>query len=147
MWDTLAANLPHLNAALNLIATILLALGLYYIKNGRAKIHKQMMLRAFGVSILFLLCYLFHKFALYQPSISDGRARCRSIHVFVDLDPTHSACHRGAVPCVASDLPGQERSHCGSQKAGPNCLSHLDVRFGHGRFGLSDALPTVRVTN
>jgi uncharacterized membrane protein YozB (DUF420 family) len=66
MWDTLAANLPHLNAALNLIATIFLALGLYYIKNGRAKIHKQMMLRAFGVSMLFLLCYLFHKFALYQ---------------------------------------------------------------------------------
>src|SRR6056297_1286022 len=66
MWDFLAANLPHLNATLNAIATLLLAMGLWNIKHGRAKVHKKLMLRAFAVSVVFLLCYLFHKFALFQ---------------------------------------------------------------------------------
>lgn len=66
MWDFLAANLPHLNAALNLTATVLLAMGLWNIKNGRAKVHKKMMVRAFLVSAAFLACYLLHKLSLYQ---------------------------------------------------------------------------------
>ncbi|MEM1228656.1 MAG: DUF420 domain-containing protein [Planctomycetota bacterium] len=66
MWELLARNLPHLNALLNVTATVLLALGLYNIKSGRAKIHKKMMIRAFLVSAVFLACYLFHKVALYQ---------------------------------------------------------------------------------
>lgn|SRR6056297_2692539 len=66
MWDTLAANLPHLNAGLNTIATVLLAMGLWNIKNGRAKKHKKLMINAFLVSAAFLLFYLLHKFSLYQ---------------------------------------------------------------------------------
>jgi len=66
MWDALADYLPHLNAALNTVATVLLAMGLWNIKNGRAKKHKNLMLSAFGVSVVFLACYLFHKFALFQ---------------------------------------------------------------------------------
>lgn len=66
MWQTLANNLPHLNAALNVLATILLAMGLWNIKQGRAKKHKNLMLSAFAVSIVFLGCYLFHKLALFQ---------------------------------------------------------------------------------
>ncbi|MGI9473818.1 MAG: DUF420 domain-containing protein [Rubripirellula sp.] len=66
MWQLLANNLPHLTAALNLTATVLLVLGLVNIKKGRVRVHKQMMLRALGVSALFLLVYLFHKLALHQ---------------------------------------------------------------------------------
>lgn len=66
MWTTLADNLPHLNAALNLLATALLAMGLWNIKHGYAKKHKKLMLSAFAVSVVFLACYLFHKFAIYQ---------------------------------------------------------------------------------
>ncbi|SMP76780.1 putative membrane protein [Neorhodopirellula lusitana] len=66
MWDFLAGNLPHLNAALNVTATVLLAMGLWNIKNGRAKKHKVLMVRAFFVSAAFLLCYLLHKFSLFQ---------------------------------------------------------------------------------
>lgn len=66
MWDTLAANLPHVNAALNATATVLLAMGLWNIKNGRAKKHKKLMVNAFLVSAAFLACYLFHKLALFQ---------------------------------------------------------------------------------
>ncbi|MEM9365725.1 MAG: DUF420 domain-containing protein [Planctomycetota bacterium] len=66
MWEILSSNLPHVNAALNLTATVLLALALTHIKRGQVKKHKSCMLSAFGVSILFLLCYLLHKLALYR---------------------------------------------------------------------------------
>ncbi len=66
MWNTLADNLPHLNAALNIVASVLLAMGLWNIKQGRAKKHKKIMLNAFLVSIAFLACYLLHKFAMFQ---------------------------------------------------------------------------------
>lgn len=66
MWQTLANNLPHLTAALNLTATVLLILGLVNIRKGRARVHQKMMLSALAVSALFLLVYLFHKLALYQ---------------------------------------------------------------------------------
>lgn len=66
MWNALANNLPHLNAALNVLATVLLAMGLWNIKHGRAKKHKKLMLNAFFVSIAFLGFYLFHKLALFE---------------------------------------------------------------------------------
>jgi uncharacterized membrane protein YozB (DUF420 family) len=65
-WQQLAANLPHLTAALNATATLLLVLGLINIRRGRARQHKKFMLGALAVSVLFLLLYLVHKFALYQ---------------------------------------------------------------------------------
>ena len=58
MWQTLANNLPHLTAALNLTATVLLVLGLVNIRKGRARVHQKMMLSALAVSALFLLVYL-----------------------------------------------------------------------------------------
>lgn len=65
-WQFLADNLPHLTAALNATATVLLVIGLIRIRQGRPKLHKKMMLAALFVSGLFLLLYLFHKVALYQ---------------------------------------------------------------------------------
>jgi uncharacterized membrane protein YozB (DUF420 family) len=65
-WQYLADYLPHATATLNATATVLLALGLISIRRGRARQHKKWMLRALGVSGLFLLLYLLHKFALYQ---------------------------------------------------------------------------------
>lgn len=65
-WQFLADNLPHVTASLNAAATVLLALGLIRIRQGKAKGHKKMMLWALAVSGLFLALYLFHKVALYQ---------------------------------------------------------------------------------
>ena len=65
-WQFLADNLPHATATLNAVATVLLVLALVNIRRGRARQHKKLMLWALGVSGLFLLLYLFHKFALYQ---------------------------------------------------------------------------------
>ena len=59
---TLLAAHPivHLNASLNAVATALLLVGLYLIKNGRVEAHKRTMLTAFAVSVVFLACYLWY---------------------------------------------------------------------------------------
>src|SRR5262245_51255974 len=52
----------HVNATLNAIATVLLAVGFYLIKRGRVEAHKRTMLTAFAVSALFLACYLYYHY-------------------------------------------------------------------------------------
>ena len=65
-WQFLSDNLPHATATLNAIATVLLAFGLIKIRQGKARVHKKLMLSALTVSALFLVLYLLHKVALYQ---------------------------------------------------------------------------------
>jgi len=55
-------DLPAVNATLNATATLLLAIGWVLIRNGRRQEHRQVMLAAFGVSILFLISYLIYHF-------------------------------------------------------------------------------------
>jgi putative membrane protein len=57
-----AHPLVHVNATLNAIAAVLLIVGLVMIKQGRVWAHKRVMLTAFGVSIVFLLCYLWYHY-------------------------------------------------------------------------------------
>jgi uncharacterized membrane protein YozB (DUF420 family) len=54
--------LPHVDASLNAVATTLLITGYVLIKNGRVQAHKRTMLTCFGVSIVFLTCYLIYHF-------------------------------------------------------------------------------------
>jgi uncharacterized membrane protein YozB (DUF420 family) len=56
--DLTYRDLPAVNAALNGLAGILLVLGYALIKRGREQAHKQVMLAAFGTSVVFLACYL-----------------------------------------------------------------------------------------
>lgn len=51
-------DLPAVNASLNALATILLLYGYRLIRQGKREQHKKIMLSAFGVSIVFLICYL-----------------------------------------------------------------------------------------
>ena len=53
-----AHPLVHLNAALNLLATVLLVTGYVLIKRRRPHAHGRVMLAAFAVSCLFLVSYL-----------------------------------------------------------------------------------------
>jgi uncharacterized membrane protein YozB (DUF420 family) len=55
---SLADVLPHLNASLNALATVLLVVGYVHIKNGRERAHTRSMLFAFAVSVLFLISYV-----------------------------------------------------------------------------------------
>ena len=54
------ASLPTLNAFLNAIAAILLFMGYVLIRQGKRELHRKVMLSAFGVSVLFLICYVIY---------------------------------------------------------------------------------------
>ena len=53
-------SLPALNATLNAIAGVLLAIGYMLIRRKRIQAHRRVMLTAFGVSVVFLASYLLH---------------------------------------------------------------------------------------
>jgi uncharacterized membrane protein YozB (DUF420 family) len=55
-------DLPLVNASLNATATILLLIARNQIKHKRIQNHKKLMISAFCVSILFLICYLIYHF-------------------------------------------------------------------------------------
>jgi len=57
-----AAVLPHVNAALNTLSTILLVIGLVLIKTRHRELHRKVMLAAIIVSALFLVSYLTYHF-------------------------------------------------------------------------------------
>ncbi len=54
--------LPHVNASLNGLATILLVVGYVLIRQRRELAHRRAMLSCFGVSVVFLICYLVYHF-------------------------------------------------------------------------------------
>lgn len=54
--------LPHVDAALNALATVLLVTGFVLIKRGQIDAHRRTMLTCFGVSVAFLTCYLIYHF-------------------------------------------------------------------------------------
>lgn len=56
-----ASTLPAINAALNALATLLLLYGRALIRRGRERAHRRTMLAAFGVSAVFLVLYVTHK--------------------------------------------------------------------------------------
>ena len=67
----LAATHPivHVNASLNLVATILLVIGLWLIKRGRVEAHKRTMLAAFAVSAAFLVGYVWYHVVMKVGSV------------------------------------------------------------------------------
>lgn len=55
-------HMPAINAVLNACAAVLLIVGYVQIKLRRERAHKISMLAAFGVSVVFLACYLVYHF-------------------------------------------------------------------------------------
>ncbi len=51
-------DLPAVNATLNATSTVLLLIGYSLIRQGKREQHRKVMLSAFGVSVLFLICYV-----------------------------------------------------------------------------------------
>lgn len=72
--DDLLELLPHLNAGLNALAAVLLVAGFVLIKQKKETAHKWTMLTCFGVSVVFLACYLTYHQLLHQATGSRGRA-------------------------------------------------------------------------
>lgn len=67
--ENLVLVLPHVNASLNGLACCLLVVGYWLIKTAekanraeRERLHRNVMLACFGVSVVFLICYLTYHF-------------------------------------------------------------------------------------
>ena len=68
--------LPAVNASLNALATILLVSGWAAIRRGDVRSHRAAMVAAFGVSTLFLVCYLsYHAIVGHVPFQGRGPVR------------------------------------------------------------------------
>ncbi|HTF82587.1 MAG TPA: DUF420 domain-containing protein, partial [Cytophagales bacterium] len=52
--------LPHLNAVLNTATSIALVLGFYFVRKQDIKMHRLVMLSAFLLSTVFLVCYVIY---------------------------------------------------------------------------------------
>jgi putative membrane protein len=59
---SLADVLPHVNAVLNSISTVLLIVGFALIRAGKRETHRKVMIAALIVSSVFLVCYLVYHF-------------------------------------------------------------------------------------
>ncbi len=55
-------SLPMVNAVLNGTAAVLLIVGFFLIKNRKIQMHRNVMLTAFVVSCVFLVCYLLNHY-------------------------------------------------------------------------------------
>lgn len=90
-------SLPTVNASLNALATVLLIAGYRAIRAGQRETHKKIMLSAFGVSIVFLVCYLvYHAQVGSVPYQKTGPIR----YVYFSILITHVIL-AAAVPVLA----------------------------------------------
>jgi len=71
--ESLVDILPHVNAALNALATVLLMVGYWLIKQRRERAHKWTMLSCFAVSVVFLICYLSYHQLLHSLTGEPGK--------------------------------------------------------------------------
>lgn len=73
---SLVSFLPTVNASLNSLGAILLACGFVAIKKKNIPVHRAFMLSAFGVSVVFLVCYvIYHAQAGSTPFLGTGWIR------------------------------------------------------------------------
>jgi len=52
--------LPHMNAAINSLTTVILVFGFFMIRRGKVELHKTAMLSAFGLGVVFLISYIIY---------------------------------------------------------------------------------------
>jgi len=60
---TAATILPHVNAVLNTLATILILIAFVFIRSGNREMHRKFMIAAILVSAVFLVSYLVYHFS------------------------------------------------------------------------------------
>lgn len=66
--------LPAVNASLNALSTVFLLLALKFIKEKKVDQHRLMMMSAFVISVIFLACYLAHKYFLWATTGSFNKS-------------------------------------------------------------------------
>lgn len=88
---------PKFHAVLNSIATVLLLVGLYFIKNKQIAAHRAMMLSAFAVSTVFLLSYVTYH-TLSEPTRYGGEGALKYVYYFILI--THVVLAAGVLPFI-----------------------------------------------
>lgn len=73
--------LPHLNAVINSLTSILLILGLIFIKQKKIKAHQNVMLSSFTLGSLFLVTYVLYHFSNESTVYPDNG--WKSLYLFV----------------------------------------------------------------
>ena len=68
------ATLPMVNASLNGLSTLLLIAGIVLIRGGHRNAHRNVMLSAFAVSVVFLGCYLTYHQGLHHYIGTHGKS-------------------------------------------------------------------------
>ena len=96
-------QLPAVNATLNAVSTVLLVAGYRLIRQKRIEQHRRVMISAFVISIVFLACYLLHKWHLYTTTgsyntVFPGSGVWRTIYLTILV--THVTL-AAAVPVLA----------------------------------------------
>lgn len=75
-------DLPVVNATLNGLATVLLLTGYTFIRRGKINAHHKIMLAAFTVSCVFLVCYLVYHWNVGSVKF-DKPGRVRMIYLWI----------------------------------------------------------------
>ncbi len=90
-------DLPAVNASLNGLSALFLALGYYSIKRGGKVAHRNCMLAAFTTSVIFLCCYLtYHYYAGATRFVNPGWFR----PFYLLLLLTHTVLAVAIVPMI-----------------------------------------------
>jgi uncharacterized membrane protein YozB (DUF420 family) len=101
------SDLPAVNASLNTLSAVFLALGFVFIKRGQKIAHRNCMIAAFTTSVIFLACYLtYHTYlavVLHQgPTRFLDPAWFRPIYLIILL--THTVLAVIIVPLILMTL-------------------------------------------
>jgi uncharacterized membrane protein YozB (DUF420 family) len=94
-------DLPALNASLNALCTLLLALGYVLIRRGRREAHRRAMLAAVSCSALFLASYLTYHFNVGSVRFK-GMGTLRTVYFAILI--SHTVLAAAIVPLVLLTL-------------------------------------------
>jgi uncharacterized membrane protein YozB (DUF420 family) len=94
---------PALDAVLNGSSAILIGSGLYFIRRGRERAHKRMMLAAFATSSAFLVSYLYYHLVL-RAGVTHFRGQGLSKPFYFTLLISHTILAAVVVPFILITL-------------------------------------------
>jgi uncharacterized membrane protein YozB (DUF420 family) len=96
-----AAQLPHLNAALNLLSAAFLISGFFFIRSKNIKAHRVFMTGAVASSTLFLISYVIYHYQVGSVPFK-GQGWIRPLYFTILL--THTILAAAVVPLVLITL-------------------------------------------
>ena len=94
-WST--AALPAFHAGVNLLAAVVLVLALIFIKLGKVKLHRAMMVSAMILSVLFLLSYVAYHMT-NDPTRYGGVGAMRTVYFLLLV--SHIVCAAVSLPFI-----------------------------------------------